>query len=943
MTQEVKLFQPLDVVGVDYSRPSTEVLWRKLTNVWIDDGAFVQRPGLRPVGSSSPAVGSRSVGVPTVIAEAVNWADEDTSYGVIQVLVPDSTIANTNWDVTGSSAHEAVDESPPDYATSYISSDDDGASIEFGFGNLSSSPEFVDLVILHVRARAGVPAEQSLSLFYGNGTQDGVLIETVRVTGTEYDDNESAVEGFIDYLFAIPKSQNAGRWSPALVNSLNLKLVYNQESSPVGTLLAGNTTGQDDDFVQQDGSASSDSWKYGSGNEIPEWWDVDAATFVRGDVGDRISIQMDAWSDPSWTTIDKVTVTFALAIPPFSIPPGKVTIYFVSGGTRYTVATGLEVTRELTSPNDAIPDAHGCRYEWVGGNNPGWSTVQAEMTTNPATAAAWTAAQLEGNVEFGIEVETGSSRIYLNTVHIFVQGTDETSLIEIDQVQLLPLVRQTTATEPQVQLGRVLGSTSSFYRLENQIHGADDSYVDILSSADVPAGGLIWDWCEFIGSLYFENSVNDTWSFAGSGANMANLTTGLPIGHTLWTFGQRLFKGDITDSGTRYPKRLAHTVLADPDDWTGAGSGTIDLTFGGEGRIRKGLALSSHISALYLDKGIYTLRWTGDDDAPFVAQFVDGDTGIVAPRTCIALLDSAGIQSHVFLGRGPDGLGVYVFNGQDVQHISQEIDAELKRLVNYAQLDFAFAGLDRKRNLLHMFVPEEDQIFPRQSWVYHIDTGHWTRWEYPVGMTCAGEWTLVKHNKEPPYEYEVGDGLGFTKGEKHLCVGTSHGHVMRFEEYAGGDWLNVAGDTSTRTVDNDYLDSLSEVTSPDEQAINVVIQSGYLALGELDMFRMTSMVALWFAYEDRGRLVGTLDESITNGTDFETDDQLSFQLGGTQGGRYLLTDSPRPVRVANAPFKNPKDNPFHMFRLQFDTDGRQTRQFMRIAKMGIEYQQGANS
>jgi len=936
-----RAYFPLDVNGMDSSRPLNQVAWRRLTNVLIDDGWFVTRPGLRPVGPPSQDTSSRAAGVITFLREAVAWGDEDSSVGSQQVLIPNATIANTGWTITGAaSVHAALDEAAPDDATTKVRAVTSGSTMTLDFASLSPSAEFIDTVILHFRAVATKPAKQKIFAYYGNGALDGELIGSVEISNCSYDNVEENVsDGYMDFFLPVPVAQDGYPWIESTVNAFQAELVMTKEEEPGIVLCAASTTGQDDDWLP----AGSDSWK--GTEEYPMSFFVDYTTTVRGSAGDRLSIQFEGLS-VAMSSIDSVDVRFALA----NVPPninGTVTVYHVgTDAVRRNVATGVVVSKQFFPPDEWFSTYdppgefdEGCQIFEVK-PNAGLSLIDVEVTTNPETSAAFTPTEVSNGLEFGVEIETGSPDMYFSAAELFVEGPTDTEGVDITQVNLYAAARQTSATTQQIQLGRIMGTTRSFQRLNQQSPEEGADLVDILDSATQPSAAFVnWDVAEFFGSLYIENSINDTYVYGGSDSVITQLTTGLPLGHTIWSFAQRLFKADTILSGTRTIKRVAWTALADPDDWTGATSGDLDLTHGGEGRVRKGLPLSSHVSAVYLDKGVYTIRWTGDDDAPFVPILVDSDTGIVAPRSCLPILDQGGQATHLFFGRGPQGLGVYMFNGTNVDWVSQEIDLDIKELTNRGFMDFAFAGIERQQNLYVLFVPEGDDIFPRQAWVFHLDQGRWTRWEFPFGITCAGEWTLVRDAATGSIE---GDPYGVADprdGVKTMVLGTELGVPFFFDYDQASDWLTAPGPLNFR---NEFFTSrtgnFDHPNSIRETPIDFSLETGAMVLGEKDLLQHASLHRVWMEYEDRGRVALTFDVSRDGGVVFSQTSSVDF---GFEGWEQKKADSPTESRQVFADLVTPTAGRELTLRIRNNQTDETARQRLKISKLLVEYETGS--
>ncbi|MGH8650994.1 MAG: hypothetical protein ACREYE_01920, partial [Gammaproteobacteria bacterium] len=606
MPKLLKQAVPLNATGLTFDRPREQRLWMTLTNVVLANNFIQSRPGLKPVGPVSQDITTHQPGIPTIIGEARQWVNEDSSIGSCQALIPNGTSSNTGWTAVGAATiHAATDDLVPDNGTTRAEATADAATYIAAFANLAPSFDFVDSVTLHIRARATVPLRQILEVEHGNGFGNLGVIGEIDLTNTAYSGDTSG-SGFMDFFIPIPTDFQGFPWVSAEVNDATFKLTLNKEANPGIAFLLPLTTGSDNGFTP-----AGDVWKDADGLDAPLAFFADRQTTSVGGPGERISIVFDNLS--ALTSVTRVRVRFAVAREEGGL--GRITVYQVGNDSvRRNIATTQSV--DLIIPE---PDNSNFWSPFVG-----IDIVEVVLTTNPETGLAWTVADLQSDPEFGILVETGSANIVFTSAELLVEGNLASTGAQIDLVELYVCGRTlggASAGETAQQfLGRIMATSRAFFRLEGQSTDEGDDLVDILGGVTAPtAGPYNWDSAQFFDRLYFENSVNTTYYY--SGATIAILTAPLPLGHTIWNFGNRLMKGDIISGGTRSIKRIAWSALAAPNDWTGAGSGTLDLTHGGEGRLRKGLPLSSHVTACYLDRGIYNLRWTGDDASPFVPKF----------------------------------------------------------------------------------------------------------------------------------------------------------------------------------------------------------------------------------------------------------------------------------------------------------------------------------
>jgi hypothetical protein len=501
--------------------------------------------------------------------------------------------------------------------------------------------------------------------------------------------------------------------------------------------------------------------------------------------------------------------------------------------------------------------------------------TSGELTTNPETGSAWTNSELQAQPEFGIEVLSGDGTFEVSSAKIKSQGTITTQGARITASSVLVGGRSFSSggsgifsgSTSATIMGRLMATHTGFQRLDDDTD--DDGLTDVATGPDtyaVPsAPPWDWDWTEFFGKLYFVNGRDETyqyWRTTATADDVMEQFSSKPVGTTVWTFGNRLMLGDIIESSARDEKRVRWSKLADATDWSASSAGNLNLTHGGSGRIRKGLPLSSHIAALYLDRGIYNLRWTGDDSAPFTPKIIDHDTGIIAPNTCLSTIDGGGTSVHLFLGDGPDGYNVYAYDGQSASPVGNEIRSEIRRLANPATMRHAFAGIEPQNNLYCLFIPEGTQLYPEQCWVYHIENGNWTRWTLPFPVSCAGQWKLINDADDPD-------------GEVFLILGNNNGLPFYFDRLEKVDVTHTARAGNSKTW-NQAIDISGEDGFPDvETPILVDIETGDLALSSEGGTRNTILKRISFTYLNNTPLNYTLSESRDGGVNFTNSTDIS--------------------------------------------------------------------
>jgi hypothetical protein len=311
----------------------------------------------------------------------------------------------------------------------------------------------------------------------------------------------------------------------------------------------------------------------------------------------------------------------------------------------------------------------------------------------------------------------------------------------------------TAVAKPKVSLFSVTveGATGTDRReskilvTSTDIQRYDDTatLTDVIGGVTNPSaeGTVRFDTCKFFGKQYFTNGVNYIYRYPDATNTCDELTT-VSICETLSAFIGRLFLGATTESGTYFPDRVRWSIIEDDSDWTGTGSGYIDLN-DTDGEIVKILPLGGMLVA-YKNSSIYNLYPTGDRDDAIVKQVQSPAIGCLAPGTVKAVVNREGLPAHIFLGQGLGGVNVYMYTTNILQPIGDDIKEELRDNMSAHQRKNAFAAVDYKRNQYMFFVAYEGETFPKQAWTYDIDTGQWKSWELANAITCAGVWETTE-------------------------------------------------------------------------------------------------------------------------------------------------------------------------------------------------------
>lgn len=289
------------------------------------------------------------------------------------------------------------------------------------------------------------------------------------------------------------------------------------------------------------------------------------------------------------------------------------------------------------------------------------------------------------------------------------------------------------STSTALRESKLLVTQTDFYRW-----GGAAALTDIVGTATAPTGGpaLRWDTTRFNGKQYFTNGTDNIYRYPNGSNEIDELTT-IAKARTVASYIGRLFLGNTVESATVFKDRVRWSIVSDDSDFTTTGSGHIDLDET-EGEVVKLLPLGGVLVG-YKSTSLFNLAATGDRDDAIVKQLISPGIGAVAGSTILNVVARDGLPAHIFLGQGRGGYNVYMYTGNMLIPIGDDIKEELRDNINPRQAKNAFAIVDQKRNQYLFFVCYTGETFPHRAWTYDIDTGSWKHWEFPP-ITCAGYW-----------------------------------------------------------------------------------------------------------------------------------------------------------------------------------------------------------
>lgn len=216
----------------------------------------------------------------------------------------------------------------------------------------------------------------------------------------------------------------------------------------------------------------------------------------------------------------------------------------------------------------------------------------------------------------------------------------------------------------------------------------------------------------------FATQISDR-TLDGSGAEF-------PGAKTLAVWNDRMVAGNVTSGGTRYRSRLWFSDVNDPDTWQATSWLIVGPDDGGE--IQQILVYGDSL-LVWKDNALYAV--TGDYPDLSI-QLIHGELGTTAG------LSVAQDQSRVFW-YDPDQ-GVFMFDGAQVHRIDQKVHANIRSTAGST-------GLHRSHGMVwndryYLSLPSTGAGGPDYTFVYHIQTGAWSKWDLGWRSTCVYEGTV---------------------------------------------------------------------------------------------------------------------------------------------------------------------------------------------------------
>lgn len=186
-------------------------------------------------------------------------------------------------------------------------------------------------------------------------------------------------------------------------------------------------------------------------------------------------------------------------------------------------------------------------------------------------------------------------------------------------------------------------------------------------------------------------------------------------------FGGRFCMYNMTETGTAAIQRCRWSVVNDPEDFVGAGSGYVDLVdaLAPGDEIVRALRLGDYV-VIYGKESIAVQTYLGQVTNPFAFLQRVSDVGLAAPRALIQI----GKNRHMFLGKDD----VYTYeDGEGVKGIAEAVKDDLFGRLTASAITRSFMLYLPERQLVRLYVPTSGDIIPNQYYEYHLVDDVWSR------------------------------------------------------------------------------------------------------------------------------------------------------------------------------------------------------------------------
>jgi len=267
---------------------------------------------------------------------------------------------------------------------------------------------------------------------------------------------------------------------------------------------------------------------------------------------------------------------------------------------------------------------------------------------------------------------------------------------------------QTVDSETQITLTATYTEASAIgqsYCIRRLFTGDEDHAYSSETMND------LYIFCNYVDNIYKWDMTATTVSLLGGASTHK--------AKKILKYGERLCLFHVVDGGTAYPQRVRWSVVANPEDWTGTGSGYVDLIGVLGVDFIQGAEKIGNYVAVYGERTIALMEYKADVTEPFTFDARLSGVGLAAPRAVINLG-----EEHVFLGWD----NVYSYKGgRSAEGIANGIREELFRLITPEYICRSFMLYVEETEEIYLFVPIAGSSIPNALFIYNLKNGSWSR------------------------------------------------------------------------------------------------------------------------------------------------------------------------------------------------------------------------
>ena len=267
------------------------------------------------------------------------------------------------------------------------------------------------------------------------------------------------------------------------------------------------------------------------------------------------------------------------------------------------------------------------------------------------------------------------------------------------------------------QTRMVAGDSSNLYSF-NPLSGTTSSLGSFPNSALDPIS-----YTNFTDKLLLVNKMNKLKTWDGVGTTLTEIADSQPAKHVR-SFGAYVLLLSPVDSGNEVSQRIRWSVPGNLNDWTGPGSGFLDLVDTPD-PIMNGLMYGGSF-IVYKRNSVIILDIVGSGASTFRVTSSYTKAGMISSRGLVDLGDS-----HIFLGHD----NFYRFTGSPhLEPIGDPIWQIIQEKGDWIKMEQAHAVHDVYNHKAVFYIPLEEGwgVF---NYDYKLEI--WSYYEYPFNLLCS--------------------------------------------------------------------------------------------------------------------------------------------------------------------------------------------------------------